>query len=241
MNMRRTDSVFTLLPPVKNVRQTPFKERDATRLIYSPELIKTVFARRYYHNHSWSKIALELKIDRDQAVHAFARGRVLKVNPKWANVTPLIEYEQVRVTATTPTMPSLNPKKSYVKRKWSDELVVWVLAQHSLMQRSVSAIQRSLELLYPISGGPSYSVITKWLDRKTMQTQALDVKAEALELFPFYETKDPDLGRPPVKRSATKPKPISAAMLRRQRNAEARAKGREFLKHQEQQHDPCKA
>lgn len=233
--MPQTDKTFVLLPPVKNVRDTPFIEHDMTMLVYTPELIKAVFARRYYRNDAWGKIAKDLKIDIEHVRKAFARGRLLKINPTWADVTPLITYETVHVTPPGPKVPKKRPHTVKPRRTWSDELIAWTVAQHRLLGRSVSAIWRSLEKFYPISGGPAYATLVKW----TSGTAA--ASPSALELFPFFETEHRPAGRPAAPKVAAPPKQkkpsktaqrMADAAERRQRNAEARAKGRAFLEAQ---------
>lgn len=227
--MPQADTVFALFPAVKNVRDTPFEEHDETRLIYSPDLVKTVFARRYYRNDSWSKIARDLKLDIEQVKRAFARGRTLKINPSWIDVSPVIEYEQVHVVAPKARTYTLKgPKASH--RAWGDELVGWVLAQHELMGRSAAELHRSLERFYPISGAPSQTLIYKWLMRGSKQAVGLQVTPDLLELFPFYETEDRPVGRPSA--PVVKVKPLTESQAQRQRSEAARAIGREFLKAQ---------
>jgi hypothetical protein len=228
--MPQADTIFALFPAVKNVRHTPFEEHDATRLIYSPGLIKTVFARRYYRNDSWSKIARDLKLDIEQVKRAFARGRTLKINPSWIDAAPEIQYEQVHIEKPKARTYNLKGPKS-PHRSWGDEIVGWVLAQHELMGRSTAELHRSLERFYPISGAPSLTLIYKWVMRDSKQAAGLKVTPELLELFPFYETEARPAGRPSL--PVTKVKPLTEAQLRRQRSDAARAIGRAFLEQQE--------
>jgi hypothetical protein len=155
--------------------------------VYTPELIKSVYARTFYRKRTFTSISSELNLSLDQVKKAYTRGRVIGlVNEKWVSYVPELVYEaQVKA-------PRVYEPRNEQEAKWPDELVLWVIAQTKFHQRSAYDIGNVIANKQ--LKAPSTITVQGWANGRTKQSRRLlpIVIPEHANFYEFSITVDLD-------------------------------------------------
>lgn len=83
-----------VMPKVPRLTSTDYDRPQEQSLVYTTELVSAAFARRYWSNDSYSKIADDLGISIEEAKKAVSKKhKDAKVYKSWCDVIPPLEYK----------------------------------------------------------------------------------------------------------------------------------------------------
>lgn len=100
----------SLFPACPRVGPTDFS-LEHKRLVYTPEIIKAVVARRFWRSMTWGAIAKELSLTREQVTAAYGKGKDRLVKEELAHAVPELEFEDA-------DKPIKIPQRTVSYRTW---------------------------------------------------------------------------------------------------------------------------